>query len=137
MKVYTSLRHNKQLLRMVRTEDPRSPYGLGNAYSDGMEPEDITERRRRIMDHWGIHSQSPRRPEPPSTAGILPPRTQRILFHELDQHSQELLSRRNFDGGENRRDVRSGTKQRIHRGSNEFELKVDSYTNMPSRPTKR
>lgn len=128
MKKYSSLRNNQHLIRMVRVEDPRAPYALGNAYGDEAETLDPTTRRLRILDHWGMQNQSPRRPEPPSTGGVLPRRAQRSLFFELSTANQDLLARRNVNGEENRRDTRPGTKQRIHRGENNFELAVDSYS---------
>lgn len=128
MKKYGSLRNNKHLIRIVRTENSRTPYTMGNAYANECDTVDATTRRLRILDHWGIQNQSPRRPEPPTSEGILPTRNQSSLFFDLGKANQALLSRRNAGGEVNRRDARPGTKQRLHRGTNNFELCVESYS---------
>lgn len=132
MKKYSSLRHNKHLVRIVRTEDARSPYAIGNAYGDESSGDNATTRRLRILDHWGQQSQSPRRPEPASTEGILPKRNQQSLFFDLDENNRDLLTRRHAVRPENRREARPGTKQRLHRGENSFDLSVESSSHFDS-----
>ncbi len=127
MKFHLGLRHNKHMVRMVKSDDLRTPYTLGSSYGNALEPVEDTERRRRILDQWGMQAQSIRKPEPPSTHHILPPRTQRILFHELRDHEQQLLTRRQHSAALDRRDVVAGTKERIHRGRDHVVLGVESY----------
>ncbi len=127
MKYHMGLRHNRHMVRMIKEENPRNPYRLGTAYGNEFEPVDNTERRRRILDQWGIQAQSPRKPEPPSTAEPLPRRSQRIYFHDLHDHDQELLTRRQHSAPLTRRDMVPGTKERIHRGRNHVVLNVESY----------
>lgn len=108
------LRHNKHMVRLIKTSDARNPYALGTSYGNAFEPVDDTERRRRILDQWCLPNQSPRMPESTSTAEELPRRAQRSYFHQVNSSTQDLLSRRLPAAPLDRRDVRHGTKARIH-----------------------
>jgi hypothetical protein len=124
---HPGLRHNKHMVRLLKTEDARTPYELGTAYGNAFTPVDDTERRRRILDQWCLPHQSPRRPESPSVAEVLPARTQRSYFHQLHDDTQALLSRRLNATPLDRRDALPGTKSRIQLGRDHGALKVESW----------
>ena len=124
---HPGLRHNRHMVRLLKTKDARTPYELGTPYGNAFEPVDDTERRRRILDQWCLPNQSPRKPESPSTAQALPARTQRSYFYQMHDDTQALLSRRLNATPLDRRDILPGTKSRIHRGLSHGALKVESW----------
>ncbi len=130
IKIYPALRNHRNMVRLARTEDARTPYALGTAYGN-FQSIDIEERRRQVLDQWGIASQSPRRPEPSDVGEILPRRHQTSLFHRLNGDQQDMLVRREAHSLDPRREGRPGTKQRSQLNA-DTGLKVESYVMKPS-----
>jgi hypothetical protein len=130
VKFHPGLRHNKHMVRLVKTTDARTPYALGTSYGNAFTPVDDTERRRRILDQWCMPNQSPRLPESTSTAEELTRRAQRSYFHQMSSSTQDLLSRRLSAAPMDRRDVRPGTKSRAH--LDHGMLRVESWPTLRS-----
>ena len=125
---HPGLRQNRHMLRMIKDGgQSRRAYRLGSAYGNEISAADDTERRRRILDQWGMQSQSIRKPEPDSIAQPLQRRAQAAYFYQVPDGEQHRLVKRQHNAPLTRRDVLPGTKDRIHLGRNHADLIVESY----------
>jgi|GEM_PF-2640727 len=125
---HLALRHYKHMVTLMRVPDRQQPV-LGVAYPQDLDP------RQRLLEQWGIHARSPRRPEPATIDRPLDTRTQAILSYQVQPETRrtlngELSDQRNPQLG-SRQDTEAGIKGRQHLGVGHARFQVDSRRRAP------